>query len=276
MNARQVGAIVASAGLLLSGCAGSETDPTPAGSESVATSSPDAEPTSAEEDAAEDTASPDTTDTAEPTEPALAESTAAEPITFRDTLDLVTEGDPGADELFAALDASQGDVLQLDLVLQRPFEPGMLDYRSNPDETRVNVVASAPETDIFSMVVAADVVDMATDVEWFRVSGQFSVEPREDEHGVSTVFVLTELERTIPSAETDEELCAADDTELRIVEDARRLVAEPQEYEALRAAWIDSPRLWWAVKSTAENLVVSEGTASGDGVTVACEEFWGW
>lgn len=200
-----------------------------------------------------------------------------EPVSYRDSLELDgdTEG-PSTEELFGALEAAQGDVLDLDLTIQRPYEAGLLDYRSDPDEIRLNMRATAPETGVFSVVVSNELIDLTTDAQWFRVSGLFSVEPREDEHGVSTVFVLTELERKTPPAATDEQLCASAETELRVFDDARALARGHASYEDLREVWIDSPRLWGAVKNTAQNQRESGGTVSGDGVTVACEEFWGW
>jgi len=97
--------------------------------------------------------------------------------------------------------------------------------------------------------------------------GAFSVEASS---GSDIDYVLT-LTGDVPETETtDEQRCNTEEEALTA--DPETLADDPAAYATIREHWVDSPRLWWAVKATAHSL--AEYGDTSDSIATACSIYW--
>ncbi|MEK8226014.1 hypothetical protein NKG05_07945 [Oerskovia sp. M15] len=120
-----------------------------------------------------------------------------------------------------------------------------------------------------------------------RVVGTFDVTL--DESGGTQAFTLDVIDGGTPGkapARTDPQVCRAFNESGEgdggvydsFLADVRALVADrspaatSQVYQEVRARWIESPRVWWAM--LAHELTMQTTDVSGDQIVGACVEYW--
>ncbi|KRC36941.1 hypothetical protein [Oerskovia sp. Root22] len=129
--------------------------------------------------------------------------------------------------------------------------------------------------------------DQVESHQFVRLVGTFDVTL--DESGATPTFTLDVVAGGTPStapAATDPHVCRAFNESLEgdggvydsFLADARTLVADrspaatSQVYREVRARWIESPRVWWAL--LAHELTMQTTDVGGDQIVGACVEYW--
>ncbi|WP_026930641.1 hypothetical protein [Glycomyces tenuis] len=229
------GALVAA--LALAGCAGEEP---PDGAETTAAEADGASPT------------------AEPTE--------SEPEVFRESMGLFRATDPATAELDALLSTGQEVALDLTLSIEAEIIETTDGAAGGVD---LWFFFDGGEDEFLTVNVPEDALALGgTEGQDYlsTLRGVFSVEAS-GEAGVD--YTLTSTGDIAEFEARDEERCGEED---EFVADAETLADDPAAYEMVRERWADSPRLWWAVKSTAHSL--AEYGDVGDFMATACSIYW--
>lgn len=212
---------------------------------------PEPEPATAADDVA----------TTEPT-------TAPEPEVFRESMGLFRTTDPATAELVELLDTG---VAALDLTLHVTDE---IVETTEPIDGPAGSVDlwfffDGGDDDFLTLNVPEEALTLGDFEEQDALStlrGVFSVEASS---GSDVDYVLT-LTGEVPEAESaDEERCGAED---ELYADAEALADDPAAYAEIREHWVDSPRMWWAVKATAHSM--AEYGDTSDSMATACAIYW--
>jgi hypothetical protein len=203
---------------------------------------------------------------ATPTQEPTAES---EPEVFRESIGLFRATDPATAELAELLDTGHA---ALDLTLFIGDENVETTASVDGAAGSVNLWFFFDESeDGFLTLNVPEAALAVGDVEkqdyLSTLRGVFSVE---ESSGSDVDSVLT-LIGDVPEPETtDEQRCSTEEEAL--MSDVETLVDDPAAYATIREHWVDSPRLWWAVKATAHSL--AEYGDVSDSVATACAIYW--
>lgn len=215
-----------------------------------------------EADATAETEAGEATPTQEPTaEP--------EPEVFRESMGLFRATDPATAQLTELLDTGH---VALDLTLY--IEAEVVETTAPVDGAAGSVnlwfFYDGGEDNFLTLNIpeaALSIGDIEAQDALSTLRGVFDVEPSS---GSDVDYVLT-LAGEIPEAETsDEQGCETEGDAL--LADAETLADDPGAYATIREHWIDSPRLWWAVKATAHSQ--AEYGDTSDSMAVACAIYW--
>lgn len=193
---------------------------------------------------------------------------------YRDTLDTNEPGFGGLalyDQLTELVAADHR--MAFDIVFYRSSETGG-DITLNGEQVQLSLPYSAADgtPSYFSILADKEVLDYENDGEWLELRGSFRAAQTDPD---SRTFELTQVEQ-LPSSEwKDEERCQAIDTIEEQVYSAAKILdgAKAAEYDQIRAEWVDSPQVWWAVKSTSALIADSNGEAYGDYLSQVCGDY---
>ncbi|MFD6093742.1 hypothetical protein ACFWGN_16620 [Oerskovia sp. NPDC060338] len=219
-----------------------------------------------------------------------------DPVEVRDVLGADTSA------VFEALRqaASTGAPAALDLFFVTASDEDVVTVVNGPDQSHQVVVSALADTgarprtisdDGWSMTVRGGALfsdDLRSSYSFGRLMGTYDVTLDDSQAGQS--FTLQVVDGGTPGtapATKDEEVCQAFDAHLRAAgtllpamdTDLTYLIDHPvpagasQEYAEIRAQWIESPRVWWAmVGYVAANRA---GDPAGDAINAACLGYWG-
>lgn len=203
--------------------------------------------------------------------------------------DVVTTSDGsmlmGNHGLQAFLAANVGETIDLNVLVYRGHESartGIVNPGTGYGAAKGTTALTLPDDELgdtpyFTIVADSAVLPVETESQsgdaFVPLRGTVSVSETSGDLGAALELTLEKKPETPKT--TDEKLCNADDTEQKLTESARSLASDITGYDPTRAQWHESPRLWWAVKSSAKTLIDSNGEAMGDAMSVACEEYWG-
>ncbi|GAA4913768.1 hypothetical protein LX16_2182 [Stackebrandtia albiflava] len=207
---------------------------------------------------------PDTTTTDATGSPAQQPTTEPEPEVFRESIGLFRTTDPATADLVAVLDT--GDVA-LDLTLHVTDEVVETTEPVNGPAGSVNLWFFFDEgEDNFLTLNIPEAALTIGDIEkqdgLSTLRGTFSVEPSS---GSDVDYVLTQTGDVPEATTTDEVKCGEEEA---FIADAETLAGDPAAYATIREHWVDSPRMWWAVKATAHSI--AEYGDFSDSMAVAC------
>jgi hypothetical protein len=193
----------------------------------------------------------------------------SEPEVFRESIGLFRATDPATAELAELLDTGH---VALDLTLFIGDENVETTASVDGAAGSVNVwfFFDASENGFLTLNVpeaALAVGDVEKQDYLSALRGVFSVEASS---GSDVDFVLTLIGDVPESETTDEQRCSTEEEAL--MSDVETLLDHPEAYATIREHWMDSPRLWWAVKATAHSL--AEYGDVSDSVATACAIYW--
>lgn len=210
----------------------------------------------------------DATDVADPT-PAQEPTAEPEPEVFRESMGLFRATDPATAELTELLDTGQV-ALDLTLFIEVEVVETTAPVDGAADSVNLWFFYDGGEDNFLTLNVpeaALAIGDIEEQDALSTLRGEFSVEPSS---GSDVDYVLT-LTGDVPEAETaDEQRCSTEGEAL--IADAETLADDPASYATIRERWADSPRLWWAVKTTAHSLAEYGDTT--DSMATACSIYW--
>lgn len=207
---------------------------------------------------------PDTTTDGVNTAPTRDSTAEPEPEVFRESIGLFRATDPATPELAALLKA---DHIALDLTLFTGDEIVEITtpVEGAPDSANLGFFLEDGEGDFLTLTVpeaALTIGDIDEGDALSTLRGVFGVEPSNE---ADVDYVLTLIGEVHQAETTDEQRCAEEET---LLADAETLADDPSTYEAVRERWMDSPRMWWAVKATAH--FIAEYGDTGDSMATAC------
>ncbi|CAM3526079.1 hypothetical protein [Stackebrandtia soli] len=204
-------------------------------------------------------------------EPESGPTEAPAPDVFRESVDTGSGDDPGVASMHGFLSDHDGRTVQLDVLLVRVRGADDLSERDD-DRIAVTFPPTVRDEGDYELIVDAAVLPLDGAHTWLPLRGEFTVEEDETEDGMAR-FDLTTVAPLAKTPTLDEERCASAETEERLITDAELLVDNPDVYESLREDWAEAPRVWWALKATAEVLAVMDDGTVGDGLATACADY---
>lgn len=208
------------------------------------------------------------------------EEPAATPPEYRDTLN-TDSGEEllGNGRFREFLAEHDGQVVTLDVAVYRNRPQGDVapaPAYGGPDGhwavTLPDDSADEPAA-YFTFTVAEELFSHETDG-WVPLVGEFTVTATESTD--APVFALeavgdTPAPRPVAS---DEERCTSETVETDLYAGAEHLAGDSGAYAAVQEQWDATPRIWWAVKSTAATIASSNGQEYGDALSQVCGEHW--
>ncbi len=224
----------------------------------------------------------------EPPEPTVEEVTtpspppepAAEPARYRDTVNTDSGAELlGNDRFREFLAEHDGESVVLDVVVFRNRAQGDMApapvYAGRDGDWAVTLPDGPVDHGgaYFTFTVAEELFPHEIG-EWVPLVGEFTITATEATG--APVFMLEATGDAVEPSPVpgDEARCTSETVEPDVYAAAERLAQDSRSYPTVQEEWNDAPRLWWAVKSTADIIESSDGREYGDALSRVCGDYW--